>query len=221
MIKRITPEIESFKYSGEPVRFTIGTIVLVVFCILLIIMSTFTQLPILDIFSLKNQADGFSLSNYLVDTSCYFYIPQLPAVFFVIALLDRKFGLLTIILYIIIGLCGLPIFGMGGGIHYISEYGFGYILAYIPATFITATIIKHNIGFLNVLKAVIIGVLTIHILGVFYMLFISTLFNTSFDMITGWIASQSGVKIIYDIIFCIISIYFAKFIKRFIWLIMC
>ncbi len=221
MIKRITPEIESFKYSGEPVRFTIGTIVLVIFCILLIIMSTFTQLPILDISSLKNQADGFSLSNYLVDASCYFYIPQLPAVFFIIALLDRKFGLLTIILYIIIGLCGLPIFGMGGGINYISEYGFGYILAYIPATFITATIIKHNIGFLNVLKAVVLGVLTIHIIGVLYMLFISTLFNTSVDMITGWITSQSGVKVVYDIIFCIVAIYLAKFIKRFLWLIMC
>ena len=221
MIKRISPEIESYKYSGEPVRFTIGTLVLVVFCILLIIMSTFTQLPILDIFSLKNQAEGFLLSNYLVDTSCYFYIPQLPAVFFIIALLDRKFGLLTIILYIILGLSGLPIFGMGGGINYISEYGFGYILAYIPATFITATIIKHNISFLNVLKAVVLGVLTIHVIGVLYMLFISTLFNTSADMITGWITSQSGVKVIYDIIFCVVAIYFAKFIKKILWLIMC
>ncbi len=221
MTKRITPEIESFKYSGEPVRFTVGTLVLIALSVLIIIMSTFTQLPIIDIFSLNETSEGFRLSNYLVDSACYFYIPQLPAVFFVIALLDRRYGLSAIILYILIGLFWLPVFGMGGGIHYISEYGFGYILAYIPATFITATIIKNNYGFLNILKAVILGVLAIHVIGVLYMLFISTLFNTSADMITGWITSQSGIKVFYDILFCMCAIYLARFVKKLLWLVMC
>ncbi len=221
MNKRLTQETESFKYSGEPVRFTLGTLVLIVLCILIIIMSTFTQMPIINIFSLPPEQGSFSLSNYLVDASCYYYIPQLPAVFFVIALLDRRYGLAAIILYILTGLFVLPVFGMGGGIHYISEYGFGYILAYIPATFITATIIKHNTGFLNVLKAVIFGVLAIHLIGVLYMLFISTLFNTSADIITGWITAQSGIKVFYDILFCLLAIYLAKFVKRLLWIIMC
>ncbi len=220
MTKRVTPEIESFRYAGEPVRFTAGTLVLICLCILIIIMSTFTQLPIVDIFSI-DKSGGFKLSNYLVDSACYYYIPQLPAVFFVIALLDRRYGLTAIVLYILIGLFWLPVFGMGGGIHYISEYGFGYILAYIPATFITATIIKNNYGFLNILKAVVIGVLAIHVIGVLYMLFISTLFNTSADMITGWITSQSGIKVFYDILFCICSIYLARFVKKLFWLVMC
>ena len=221
MIKRITPEIQSFKYSGEPVRFTVGTIVLVCFCFLLIIMSTFTQLPIVDLFSIREGTGGFRLSNYLVDSACYYYIPQLPAVFFSIGLLDRRYGLLAITLYIIAGLSGLPIFGMGGGIHYISEYGFGYILAYIPAAFITATIIKNNYKFLNIFKAVVLGVLAIHVIGIFYMVFISTLFNTSADMITGWIASQSGIKVFYDILFCMFAIYIARFVKKLLWLVMC
>ncbi len=221
MTKRIAPEIESFKYSGEPVKFTVGTLVLIAFCVLLIVMATFTQFPIIDIFSINNSSDGFKLSNYLVDSACYYYIPQLPAVFFVIALLDRRYGLSAIILYIFIGLFFLPVFGMGGGLHYISEYGFGYILAYIPATFITATIIKNNYCFLNVTKAVVLGVLAIHIIGVLYMLFISTLFNTSTDMITGWITSQSGIKVFYDILFCIVTIYIARFFRKVLWLVMC
>ncbi len=221
MIKRITPEIQSFKYSGEPVRFTIGTIVLVFLCVLLIVMSTFTQLPIVDLFSIKEGAEGFRLSNYLVDAACYYYIPQLPAVFFAIGLLDRRYGMSAIAFYIIAGISGLPIFGMGGGIHYISEYGFGYILAYIPAAFITATIIKNNYKFLNIFKAVVLGVLAIHVIGIFYMVFISTLFNTSADMITGWIASQSGIKVFYDILFCMFAIYIARFVKKLLWLVMC
>ena len=223
MSKRISDEIESFKYSGEPVRFTFGTLAFIAFSVLLIIVSTFTQLPIVDIFSLS-KADGetgFLLSDYLINSSYYGYIPQLPAIFFTIALLDRRYGMCAIILYIILGLFVCPVFGMGGGIDYILEFGFGYILAYIPAAFITATILKNNYKFLNVLKGVILGVLAIHLIGVMYMIFISTLFSTSAEMITGWIASQSGIKILYDMFFSLCAIYFAYFVKRGLWLVMC
>lgn len=223
MTKRVADELESFKYNGEPVRFTIGTLALICFSIILIVISTFTQIPIIDIFSL-NKGDsgaGFLLSDYIVNSAYYTYIPQLPAIFFVIALLDRRYGMLTIILYILLGLFALPIFGMGGGINYILEYGFGYILAYIPAAFITATIIKNNYNFLNVLKAVILGVLAIHLIGMMYMVFISTLSQTSMEMITGWITAQSGIKIFYDMFFSLCTIYFANLLKKGLWLIMC
>lgn len=223
MTKRVSEEIESFKYSGEPVKFSIGTLAIICFSVILIIISTFTQFSIVDIFALSNGelCDGFLLSDYLEHSSFYHYIPQLPAIFFVVALLDRKYGLTAIILYILLGLFVLPIFGMGGGFDYIMEFGFGYILAYIPAAFITATIIKNNFKFFNVFKAVIIGVLAIHLIGVMYMVFISTLFNASTDIITGWIASQSGVKIVYDSIFSLCAIYIAWFLKKGLWLIMC
>lgn len=223
MTKRVSDEIESFKYCGEPVRFTIGTLAMIAFCIFLIVISTFTQLPVIDIFSLNRgeEANGFLLSDYLVNSSYFNYIPQLPAIFFTIALLDRRYGLAAIILYILIGLFLLPVFGMGGGVNYIMENGFGYILAYIPGTFVTATIIKHDYRFLTILKGVILGVLAIHLIGVMYMIFISTLFQASADMITGWIVSQSGIKIIYDMFFCVIAIYFASLLKKGLWLIMC
>lgn len=215
-------EVESFKYAGEPIKFTLGTLVIIAFCIFLIIISTFSQLPIKDIFSYQNnETAGVLLTDFLNNCSTYSYIPQLPAIFFTIALLDRRFGLSAIILYILIGLCGVPIFAMGGGFHYIYEYGFGFILAYIPAAFLTATIIKHNYHILNVLKAVIAGVFAIHLIGILYMLFVSTLFHTTGDIISGWISSQSGVKIFYDVIFSTIAIYVANLMKQVLWLIMC
>lgn len=223
MTKRVSDEIESFKYAGQPVKFTIGTLALIAFCIFLIIISTFTQLPVVDVFSLSRgeEGSGFLLSDYLANSSYYKYIPQLPAIFFAIALLDRRYGLAAIILYILLGLFVFPVFGMGGGVNYIMENGFGYILAYIPGTFITATIIKHDYRFLTILKGVFLGVLAIHLIGVMYMVFISTLFQASADMIAGWIVSQSGIKILYDMFFCIVAIYFASLVKRGLWLIMC
>ena len=41
----------------------------------------------------------------------------------------------SILLYILLGLFAIPVFALGGGPKYIFEYGFGYILAYIPAVF--------------------------------------------------------------------------------------
>ena len=218
-----TENIESFKYNKEPVKFCLGTLIVIVFCICLIIIATFTQISIKDIFSYTaGPTTGLLLTDFLNNCSVYNYIPQLPAIFFTIGLLDRRFGMSAIILYILIGLIGLPIFAMGGGFHYIYELGFGFILAYIPAAFLTATIIKNDHRILNILKAVVAGVLAIHLIGILYMLFVSTLFNTPGDMISGWIKAQSGpTKIVYDIFFSSIVIYVANLFKRLIWLIMC
>lgn len=223
MTKRVADELDSFKYNGEPVRFTIGTLALMGFSIILIVVSTFTQVPIVDLFALNKgeMGSGILLSDYLTNSAYYAYIPQLPAIFFVVALLDRRYGIAAIIMYILMGLFLYPVFGMGGGINYILEYGFGYILAYIPAAFITATIIKNNYKFFNVLKAVILGVLAIHLIGLMYMVFISTLSQTSMDMVTGWITAQSGIKIFYDTFFSLCTIYLANFMKKGLWLIMC
>ena len=44
MTKRISKQLNSFKYNGEPIKITIGTLLLTAFCVLLLIMATFTQI---------------------------------------------------------------------------------------------------------------------------------------------------------------------------------
>ena len=102
MTKRVADELDSFKYNGEPVRFTIGTLALMCFSIILIVVSTFTQVPIVDLFALNkgDMGSGILLSDYLTNSAYYAYIPQLPAIFFVVALLDRRYGIAAIIMYI-------------------------------------------------------------------------------------------------------------------------
>ena len=46
MSKRVAKQINSFKYKGEPIRITVGTLVLTALCVLLIIVATFTQLTL-------------------------------------------------------------------------------------------------------------------------------------------------------------------------------
>ena len=225
MSKRVEKQINSFKYKGEPIKITFGTLILTGLCVLLIIIATFTQITLkhpyfpLNTFTFLagNVTDAEILHHFI---KSYKYIPQIPVVFFIVALLGRKFGILSILLYIILGLF-FPIFALGGGISYLFESGLGYILAFIPAIFFAGTLLKGKTDFLRVFLISLIGVLTIHILGILYMFFIATLRHASMDLVTGWIISQSGVQIIYDIFFAMIAIFLGRQARKLLWIVMC
>ena len=225
MSKRVEKQINSFKYKGEAIKITFGTLILTGLCVLLIIIATFTQITLkhpyfpLNTFTFLagNVTDAEILHHFI---KSYKYIPQIPVVFFIVALLGRKFGILSILIYIILGLF-FPIFALGGGISYLFEYGFGYILAFIPAIFFAGTLLKGKTDFLRVFLISLIGVLTIHILGILYMFFIATLRHAPMDLVTGWIMSQSGVQIIYDIFFAMIAIFLGRQARKLLWIVMC
>ena len=225
MSKRVEKQINSFKYKGEPIKITFGTLILTGLCVLLIIIATFTQITLkhpyfpLNTFTFLagNVTDTEILHHFI---KSYKYIPQIPVVFFIVALLGRKFGILSILLYIILGLF-FPIFALGGGISYLFEYGFGYILAFIPAIFFAGTLLKGKTDLLRIFLISLIGVLTIHILGILYMFFIATLRHAPMDLVTGWIISQSGVQIIYDIFFAMIAIFLGRQARKLLWIVMC
>ena len=225
MSKRVQKQLNSFKYKGEPIKITFGTLVMTGICILLLIVATFTQITIyhpcipLDTlnFLAYEHTDSEILHHFVKK---YEYIPQIPVVFFIVSLMGRKFGMFAIILYIILGLF-FPIFALGGGLSYLFEYGFGYILAYLPAVFFAGTILKGKPDFLRIILIAIIGVLTIHILGVLYMLFIATLRHAPMELVTGWILSQSGVQICYDVFFTVAGIWLGKEARKLLWIVMC
>lgn len=225
MTKRIEKQLNSFKYNGEPIKITVGTLVLTCFCILLLVVATFTQItlthPIIPsdvLYLLSLDLSSYELMQHFSKT--YRYIPQIPMVFFIIALLGRKFGILAICGYIILGMF-FPIFALGGGVTYLLEYGFGYILAFIPAVFFTGTLLKVKTDFLRIVLMSAIGVGTIHILGILYMLFVAALRHAPLDMIWSWITMQSGIQIFYDIFFTVLAIYLGRFAKKIFWIVMC
>lgn len=225
MSKRVADQINSFKYKGEPIRVTLGTLVMTGLCVILIIVATFTQITIkhpylpIDTFNfLAQDVYGYELYSHFIKS--YNYIPQIPVIFFVVALLGRKFGILAIISYIVLGMF-FPIFALGGGLSYLFEYGFGYILAYLPAVFFAGTVLKGKTDYVRIPGVALFGVITIHVLGVLYMLFISTLRHAPIELVTSWIMSQSGVQIFYDIFFTIIAIIIGKQARKLFWIVMC
>ena len=225
MSKRIEKQINSFKYKGEPIKITLGTLILTCLSVLFIIVATFTQITVkhpyfpFDTFAfLSGDVNDYEILHHFIKS--YKYIPPIPMVFFIVALLGRKFGMLSVIMYIILGLF-FPIFALGGGISYLFEYGFGYILAYLPAIFFAGTLLKGKTDFLRICLISLIGVLTIHIPGILYMFFIATLRHAPMDMVLSWISSQSGVQILYDIFFGAIAIFLGRQARKLLWIVMC
>ena len=225
MTKRISKQLNSFKYKGEPIKITLGTLILVALSVLILIIATFTQITITHLYLpfdwMSYTAQGLT-NNEIAEhfTRTYRYIPQIPVIFFIVALLGRKFGILAICLYIILGMF-FPIFALGGGVSYLSQLGFGYILAFIPAIFFSGTLLKVKTDFLRIVLLSVLGVCAIHILGVLYMLFVATLRHMPMDLVSSWIASQSGIQVIYDMFFSVLGVYLGRISRKCLWIIMC
>jgi biotin transport system substrate-specific component len=88
-------------------------------------------------------------------------------------LLGAKRALLSQLLYIAIGLAGLPVFTKGGGISYIFQPSFGFILGFAVCAFVIGLLVERaqNPGMLRLLASVMAGLLMTYLVGVPYLYF--------------------------------------------------
>ena len=86
----------------------------------------------------------------------------------------------------------------------------------MPAVVFAGSILEDGYSFKNMLKATLIGVLTIHFIGIIYMFFIVTLRHEGWIFIKGWILAQSMLKIAYDIVLSYIALIAAKYGNKFV-----
>ena len=86
-------------------------------------------------------------------------------------LLGSKYGALSQLLYMLIGLFGVPIFTKGGGPNYIFEPSFGYIIGFIFAAYVIGKIVERekSPSIKNIFFASLIGTIVIYIIGVPYL----------------------------------------------------
>lgn len=212
--KRLRDDLDAFNAENKKLKITFGTLVVMGWCVFLIVIATFTQFDFSHyILALPTpQNDSFFALKHLI------YIPQVPVIFFIAALIGKRFGITAVAIYILAGLSFFPVFGLGGGIGYIFQYNFGYILAYLPAIFIVAFVLKDKFDYGTVAKAAFLGVLTIHVIGVFYLILMAIIHQDPFSHVASWITMQSGTKIIYDFVFGYIAILLSKPVKQILWL---
>ncbi len=120
-------------------------------------------------------------------------------------------GMIAMTVYLALGLIGLPVFSLGGGIGYILQPSFGFILGFIPGAYVSGITYSklENKPYSKTLWAYFAGSMVIYALGIAYMflilefylekpgvsltaIFISMLPYIGKDIILGLLAASMG-----------------------------
>ena len=100
---------------------------------------------------------------------------QIVIIYLIFPILGLKKGLMVSIVYLIVGLLGVPIFAAGGGIYYVFKPTFGFLLAFSLFPLIQYSIrkipIKMNETF-KIFCSNYAALIVIHFAGILYKFFI-------------------------------------------------
>jgi len=130
-----------------------------------------------------------SLFSALIAVGAFIKIP-VPAVPFTLQflfttlaglILGRKLGAISVAVYIAIGLLGIPVFTGGGGIGYIFQPTFGYIIGFLIGTYVTGYIAEKlsNPSLKRLLFAGFAGLGIVYLFGMVYYYFIVNYYMNS------------------------------------------
>lgn len=93
-------------------------------------------------------------------------------------LLGARRGAMAQIVYVFVGLVGFPIFTQGGGLGYVFQPTFGYLIGFIVAAYLIGKLTENlkEISIKNIFLASSAGLVVIYLLGTAYMYMIYNLY---------------------------------------------
>lgn len=127
-------------------------------------------------------------------------------------LIGKKYGAISMVLYMVIGLIGIPIFTQGGGISYVFKPTFGYIVGFCFGTYVTGAIAssKSNPSYIRLLMASFAGVAVIYVFGMIYFYVLSNFVIGNTVAIKTVLVNCFLMTIGGDILSCFIAALIAK-----------
>ncbi|MGE4484545.1 MAG: biotin transporter BioY [Oscillospiraceae bacterium] len=126
---------------------------------------------------------------------------------------DKKYGVLSVLTYITLGLMGLPVFAGGGGLGYVLKPTFGYIIGFLAAAVVTGSVkdkfacsLRTNLIFsaLNIILIYICGISYFYLISNFYLgsrigitklLIVGCLMFIPSDVFSGVLSSYLAVRL--------------------------
>lgn len=147
------------------------------------------------------------------------YVPFTLQPFFVLlsgSLLGSRLGALSQLVYVLVGLLGLPVFTQGGGPGYIMQPTFGYLVGFVICAYLVGKLTekREKKNYFTYLGAMYIGMVVTYILGVTHLYLVTHfLVSSSFTLAKAiWIGAI--VILPKDIILTAIIAYLAERIAR-------
>jgi len=141
---------------------------------------------------------------------------QTFAVFLTIGVLGVKNGTMSVILYILLGALGVPVFaGFRGGIAVLMDTTGGYIMGFVLTAIVTGFIIKHFGNKVPVMfTAMVLGMITYFVFGTVWFMVVYTNGNGPIGLMTA-LSMCVLPYIVPDIIKISLAILLAKRVGKF------
>ena len=145
-------------------------------------------------------------------------IPPVPftlQIFFAIlagALLGSKRGFISVGVYVLLGLCGLPVFTKGAGLSYIFQPTFGYLAGFILGAWVCGTVIelRKDYSFKTMLLGCFAGAGTDFAIGVVYFYVIMNLYLGKGMSLWAVLYSTFLIFIPADAVLMVLAAYLGK-----------
>lgn len=127
-------------------------------------------------------------------------------------LMGGKLGAISVAMYIMLGLMGLPIFTQGGGLGYVVMPTFGYLIGFLIGSYVTGKIANMlpNPSYKRLLASNFIGLLIVYGLGMMYYYYISNFYLHTPIGIGALFLYCFILAVPGDIVLCIVAAIIAK-----------
>lgn len=129
-----------------------------------------------------------------------------------VLLLGRRLGTTAVIVYVVIGLLGIPVFTQGGGPAYIFQPTFGYLLGFIAGAWLAGLMIERATAatFWHYLLAGFGNMLVVYACGVPYFYLIANYYLGTPVGVKALLVSGFLLTVPSDILSCCFSAFLAK-----------
>ncbi len=164
------------------------------FMLVLVIVGAFIKIPLLSV--------PFTLQVMFVNL--------------VAMILPKRYTLLTMGSYLVLGLIGIPIFAQGGGFWYVLNPTFGYIIGFLVGAFIASSFLDKfgRNSFKNYGIATFINLFIIYLFGLVYLYIILVMYKGKPLGISNIFLIGFTPFILMDIVTCVVSVIVANRLNK-------
>jgi biotin transporter BioY len=162
-----------------------------------------------------------------LDPALIRYSFQIPAALMIGAFLGPFMGTMAVLLFLVIGLCCYPVFANGGGIQYLSEPGFGYLLGTLFAAFLLGrdfhkVFQKNNrpSRSLNLVAMTVATVVLVQLVGVLYLGGLAVAGKIPVSELLGWVLRLSVETAPYDLLATFVFLCLVRQLRLGLWLVL-
>lgn len=148
------------------------------------------------------------LGTLLLTLSAKVSVPVLPvpvtlqtfAVAALAAAFGWRIGVATVVLYLIEGLSGLPVFATGGGLDYVFRPSFGFLVGYIPMAYIIgrAADLGASGRIVALFAAMVAADAVAFAFGFSWLLIVATLIEQQGGALPAWLAGSDLVTAAFE-----------------------